>query len=94
MCNIAGYSGNQAAAPILLEMLRRQELYDGNVSTGIATIHEGKIYSKKIVGTVDEFLQEFDLSEFPGTIGIAHTRPSGQKDAQAVQPEYNPDYIM
>ena len=57
MCNIAGYAGNQQAAPILLEMLRRQELYDGDMSTGIATIHEGKLYSRKIVGNVDDFLR-------------------------------------
>ena len=44
MCNIAGYAGNKQAAPILLEMLRKQELYDGDMSTGVATIHEGKLY--------------------------------------------------
>ena len=38
MCNIAGYIGKSQAAPILLEMLRKQELYDGDMSTGIATI--------------------------------------------------------
>ena len=27
MCNIAGYAGNKQAAPILLEMLRKQEGY-------------------------------------------------------------------
>ena len=58
MCNIAGYSGDKQAAPILLEMLRKQELYDGDMSTGIATIHEGKMYSKKIVGKVEDFLRE------------------------------------
>ena len=47
MCNIAGYIGNRQAAPILLEMLRRQQPYDGDMSTGIATLHEGKLYYKK-----------------------------------------------
>ncbi len=75
MCNIAGYSGSKQAAPILLEMLRRQQPYDGDMSTGVATIYEGKLYSKKIVGDVDEFLRTIDLSELPGTIGIVHTRP-------------------
>ena len=41
MCNIAGYAGNQQAAPILLEMLRKQEPYDGDMSTGVASILEG-----------------------------------------------------
>lgn len=77
MCNIAGYAGNQQAAPILLEMLRKQELYDGDMSTGVATIHEGKLYYQKVVGNVDNFLKHVDLSLLPGTIGIAHTRPGG-----------------
>ena len=94
MCNIAGYIGDQQAAPILLEMLRKQEPYDGDMSTGIATVHEGKLYSKKIVGNVDEFLRNFDLSELPGTIGIAHTRPGGEKDRPAVHPNFNPDETM
>lgn len=47
MCNIAGYSGNQQAAPILLEMLRKQQPYDGDMTTGVATIHGGKLYFKK-----------------------------------------------
>ena len=94
MCNIAGYSGNQQAAPILLEMLRKQEPYDGDMSTGIATIHEGKLYSKKIVGKVDDFIREIDLSELPGTIGIAHTRPAGDKNNVAVHPTYDPDFTM
>ncbi len=42
MCNIAGYIGNKQAAPILLEMLRKQQSFDGGFSVGIATIHEGK----------------------------------------------------
>ena len=46
MCNIAGYVGNQPAAPILLEMLRKQEGLAGGYYTGIATIHEGKMYYK------------------------------------------------
>ena len=40
MCNIAGYAGGKQAVPILLEMLRRQQPYDGDMSTGVATIHE------------------------------------------------------
>lgn len=77
MCNIAGYAGNQQAAPILLEMLRKQEPYDGDMSTGVATIHEGKLYYQKVVGNVENFLKHIDLSLLPGTIGLAHTRPGG-----------------
>lgn len=42
MCNIAGYIGEQQAAPILIEMIREQEGLDAGFYTGIATIHEVK----------------------------------------------------
>ena len=41
MCNIAGYIGKKQAAPILIDMIRRQEHYDGSAGTGIATVHNG-----------------------------------------------------
>lgn len=77
MCNVAGYTGNRQAAPILLEMLRRQQDFDGGMSTGIATIHEGKLYYRKVIGNVDKLIAETDALELPGTVGIAHTRPGG-----------------
>lgn len=77
MCNIAGYIGDRPAAPILIEMLRRQQWLDGGLSTGIATIHEGKLYHAKVVGDVDELLRQTDALSFPGTIGIIHSRPDG-----------------
>ena len=76
MCNIAGYSGKKQAAPILMEMLEKQAPYDGDMCTGIATIHEGKLHYRKIVGDVATFIRETDVLQLPGTIGIAHTRPS------------------
>ena len=87
MCNIAGYAGIKQAAPILLEMLRKQAFYDGDMSTGVATLHEGKLYCKKVVGDVDNFLKTVDLAELPGTIGIAHTRPGpGDSQGRALHP--------
>ena len=77
MCNIAAYAGNRQAAPILLEMLRRQQDYDGGMSAGIATVHEGKLYWRKVVGSVETLMQETDALSLPGTIGIAHPRPAG-----------------
>ncbi|MBQ4528641.1 MAG: hypothetical protein II998_11295 [Clostridia bacterium] len=76
MCNISGYIGTKQAAPILVEMLKREEIYDGGYSTGVCTIHNGKLYYKRVLGNVDDFLKEVDLDELPGTIGIAHSRPS------------------
>ena len=79
MCNIAGYNGPRRAAPILLEMLKRQEIYDGGFSTGIATIHEGKLYYRKVVGNVDTLINETDALDLPGNIGIAHSRPGADR---------------
>ena len=77
MCNIAGYAGTRSAAPILLEMLKRQEAFDGGVTSGIVTVHEGRLYARKIVGDVDTLIKTTDAMYLPGTVGIAHTRPGG-----------------
>ena len=76
MCNIAGYVGNgtKDAAPILLEMMRAQEGYAGGYYTGIATIHEGKLYYAKVTGDVQRLVDETDAASLPGHIGIIHSR--------------------
>ena len=80
MCNIAGYAGRENAAPKLIEMLRRQEAFDGDVCCGIVTIHEGRLYMRKVVGTVDTLISTTDALYLPGTVGIAHTRPGGSAE--------------
>ncbi len=78
MCTIAGFIGNRQAAPVLLEMLKREEGLAGGFYTGIATVHEGRLYSEKVVGDTDTLLKETSALDLPGTIGIAHSRtPSG-----------------
>lgn len=74
MCIIAGYTGNKNAAPILIEMLGKTEYIDGGLSTGIATIHEGKLYVRKVLGDVSTLLRETDALSLPGTTGIIHSR--------------------
>ena len=84
MCNIAGYVGNKRAAPILLEMIKREEGLDGGFYTGIATIHEGKIYYAKLTGDTDKLIALTNAASLPGTIGIVHSRTqSGGGDAWA-----------
>lgn len=77
MCNIAGYVGTKPAAPILIDMMRKQEGLDAGFYTGIATIHEGKIHYRKLVGPLDRLLEETDAATLPGTIGIIHGRTPG-----------------
>ncbi len=78
MCMIAGYNGTKRAAPLLIEMLRKMEGMNAGCFTGIATLHEGKIYYRKLAGNLDRFLAETDAMDLPGTIGIIHSRtPNG-----------------
>ena len=83
MCIIAGYSGNKPAAPILAEMMRKEEYIDGALSTGIATIHEGKLYYRKVTGDLETLLRETDALDLPGTTGIMHSRTGNKCVAHA-----------
>ena len=76
MCNISGYAGTKQAAPILIEMLKKQEFFDGGLSTGIATVdNEGNLYHTKVLGSVEDLLSKTDAINFPGNVGIIHSRP-------------------
>ena len=78
MCMMAGYNGTKRAAPILIEMLRKEEGINAGCFTGIATLHEGKIYYRKLAGNLDRLLAETDAMDLPGSIGIIHSRtPNG-----------------
>ncbi|MFW5867845.1 MAG: hypothetical protein ACOCX2_08520 [Armatimonadota bacterium] len=80
MCNIAGYVGTQRAAPVLLELIERQEGLAGGFYTGIATIHEGKLHWRKVVGDTAHLRAETDAEDLPGTIGLAHSRSNSGGD--------------
>lgn len=78
MCVIAGYIGSKPAAPILLEMLKREEGLAAGFYTGIATLHAGRLYHHKVIGDAAELIRSTPALALPGTIGIAHGRtPSG-----------------
>ena len=74
MCNIAGYVGEKIAAPILIEMMKKQEGFAGGYYTGIATIHEGKIYHAKLAGDTQMLEDLTEAASLPGTVGILHSR--------------------
>lgn len=86
MCNIAGFIGRRQAAPILLEMLLRQEGLAGGYFSGICTLHDGKLHMRKVEGSVKDLLENTDAQELPGTIGIAHTRPDMGGDYSQAHP--------
>lgn len=74
MCNIAGYVGTKKAAPILIDMIRRQEGLGGGYYTGIATICDGVIHYAKLTGDTKRLLEHTNARSLPGTIGIIHSR--------------------
>ena len=74
MCNIAGYVGNRDAAPILIEMMRREEGFAGGYYTGLATLDCGVIHHRKLTGNLSDLLAKTDSESLPGKIGIIHSR--------------------
>ncbi len=86
MCNIAGYVGTKQAAPIIIEMLRRQEPWDAGFYTGIATLHDGSYSLHKVVGSTKELIEQTPALTMPGTVGIIHGRSKGSQDARWAHP--------
>ncbi len=86
MCNIAGYVGSRPAAPILIDMLRREEGFWAGYYTGISTLHEGKIYYAKLTGDLDRLLANTDAASLPGNIGIIHGRSKSGGDDEWAHP--------
>jgi hypothetical protein len=86
MCNFAAYVGSERAAPILLEMLERQEGLAGGYYTGVATVHGGKLSYAKVVGDTARLRAETDAEDLPGTIGLAHSRSNSGGDEEFAHP--------
>ena len=73
MCGIVGLIGARAAAPLLLEALRRLE-YRGYDSAGMATLVDGRIERRRAQGKLDRLAARLEEEPLPGNTGIGHTR--------------------
>jgi glucosamine--fructose-6-phosphate aminotransferase (isomerizing) len=85
MCGIVGYVGQQRAASIIVEALRRLE-YRGYDSAGVAVLQDGGIALAKKAGRVEVMAKVVAQRHFTGTTGIGHTRwatHGGVTDANA-----------
>ena len=74
MCGIVGYTGSQAATPVLLEGLKKLE-YRGYDSAGIAVLNDNLIAASKVTGRIANLCERTaDGKNCPETVGIGHTR--------------------
>ena len=74
MCGIVGFTGEQSAAPILLDGLKKLE-YRGYDSAGIAVMDGGCISVNKVTGRIANLCEKTqDGAAVPGSAGIGHTR--------------------
>ena len=103
MCGIVGYTGNENAAPILLEGLSRLE-YRGYDSAGIAVSHSGakaaaeggisEIEVIKAKGRLQALREMTDNGKaVKGCCGIGHTRwaTHGEPSVTNAHPHYSKD---
>jgi len=74
MCGIVGYTGRQAAAPLLLQGLQQLE-YRGYDSAGLAVQQPGGLAVAKTSGRIASLAEQTDGgAALPGVCGIGHTR--------------------
>ena len=74
MCGIVGYIGNENAATILLDGLRKLE-YRGYDSSGIAVFDKSEIKTIKATGKLENLYKKINnSSSLEGYMGIGHTR--------------------
>jgi glucosamine--fructose-6-phosphate aminotransferase (isomerizing) len=73
MCGIIGVIATRAAAPLVLETLRRLE-YRGYDSAGIATLVDGEIARRRAAGKLVNLTAVLEQEPLSGTTGIGHTR--------------------
>jgi glutamine---fructose-6-phosphate transaminase (isomerizing) len=73
MCGIIGILGGEAAAPRLVEALKRLE-YRGYDSAGVATLEGGQIHRRRAAGKIANLNEEIIRAPLKGMSGIGHTR--------------------
>jgi glucosamine--fructose-6-phosphate aminotransferase (isomerizing) len=73
MCGIIGILGAEAAAPRLVEALKRLE-YRGYDSAGVATLESGGMARRRAAGKIRNLEAELQGHPLAGYSGIGHTR--------------------
>ena len=86
MCVIAGYAGSRLAAPVVIEMIERQEGLAGGFYAGVAAVEPGSLHWSKVVGTVADLRKTADAETLPGCVAIAHSRSKSGGDQEWAHP--------
>ncbi len=73
MCGIIGIVGHEAAAPQLIDALKRLE-YRGYDFAGVATLEHGVLTRRRAQGKLKNLEARLALEPLSGCIGIGHTR--------------------
>jgi glucosamine--fructose-6-phosphate aminotransferase (isomerizing) len=73
MCGIIGISSHKSVSANIISSLKKLE-YRGYDSAGLATLFNGEINEVKSKGRVDELVQNFNLKDLKGNVGIGHVR--------------------
>jgi len=86
MCVWSAYTGGKPAAPELWESLKKIEGIWAGFYTGLVTCSEGKLYHGKVLGNTRIWKEKYDLSAFPGTCGLIHSRTNSGGDERWSHP--------
>ena len=86
MCVIAGYAGSRLAAPVIMEMIERQEGLAGGFYAGMAVVEPGSLHWRKVVGVMADLRKNTDAERLPGCVGVAHSRSKSGGDAEWAHP--------
>ncbi|WP_019221691.1 glutamine--fructose-6-phosphate transaminase (isomerizing) [Bartonella senegalensis] len=73
MCGIIGILGKKCVTSSLVEGLKRLE-YRGYDSSGIATVHNGRLYRVRAEGKLVHLEEKLQKTPLKGNLGIGHTR--------------------
>jgi len=86
VCVIAGYAGSRLAAPVLIEMIERQEGLAGGYYAGLAVVERGSLHWRKVVGVMADLRKKTNAEVLPGCVGVAHSRSKSGGDAEWAHP--------
>lgn len=95
MCGIIGYIGDDNAAGVLMQGLRRLE-YRGYDSAGIAVLQHGRIEIRRSVGKLLHLEDALKQEHLSGSVGIGHTRwaTHGKPSEQNAHPHRSGNVVI